>query len=312
MGGYAIETIGLTKVFDGLRAVDSLNVKILKGELFGFLGPNGAGKTTTINMLTTLLSPTSGTAKVAGYDIIREVNEVRRRIGVVPQTPNIYPNLTAMENMLMIGDLYDIPRSKTMSRAKELLDMVELWDRKDDLVKTYSGGMKQRLSIALGLLHKPEILFMDEPTTGLDPQTKMKIRETARELARDGITIVYTTHDMDEADRLCERIAIMDHGKLLAVDEPRGLKKLVESKTSFARIECKNKEFDAKVRLAPFTRQVFRRAGNVEVVFEEGEASMNSLGEMVKECGGKILEIQRMEPTMEDVFITLTGRKLRK
>ena len=310
---YSIETHELMKVFNShLVAVNRINLKVEKGELFGLLGPNGAGKTTTINMLNTLLKPTGGTARVGGFDVVEQATDVRLNIGTLPQTPNLYEDLTAMENIYLTGQLYDMGRSSMEERAKRLLETVDLWDRRNDLAGTYSGGMKQRLSLVIGLLHEPSVLFMDEPTIGLDPQTKLTLRSLTKELQKQGMTIIYTTHDMEEADKLCDRIAIVDHGKLVAMDTPRGLKKMIRSKSRRARITCRNKRVDEELRVSIFTKQLFREGDKVELIFEEMDGVGKKVGAIVAKYGGKVDKIVEIEPTMEDVFIELTGRKLRE
>lgn len=225
-----IEVNGLTKVFNGsVRAVDEINFVVKGGEILGFLGPNGAGKTTTLNMLSTLLKPTSGTATVNGHDIVKESDAVRRSIGYVFQDPTLDIELTGRENLDFHGRLYGINRSLRRQRIKEMLEVVQLADRADNLVKTYSGGMKRRLEIARGLLHHPQVLFLDEPTLGLDPQTRRSIWEHIQRLNQEKkITIILTTHYTEEADYLCDRILIIDFGKIVALDTPDKLKAKLE------------------------------------------------------------------------------------
>ena len=207
---HTILTENLTKEFNGIVAVDKLNLEVEEGEIFGLLGPNGAGKTTTILMLCTILKPTSGSAKINGYDIVKQPNEVRKSIGIVFQDPSLDDRLTGRENLEMHAALYKVPKNIRRKRIEEVLELVELTDRADSLVKTYSGGMKRRLEIARGLIHYPKVLFLDEPTLGLDPQTREHIWRYIKELAkRENITIILTTHYMEEADFLCDRIAII-------------------------------------------------------------------------------------------------------
>ena len=213
---HAIETHQLTKTYGSLKAVDSLDITVEPGEIFGFLGPNGAGKTTAISMLCTILKPTSGTATVNGFDIVHEANKVRKSIGIVFQDPSIDDRLTGRENLFMHANLYGVPASEQKERINRILKLVELEDRADDLLRTYSGGMRRRLEIGRGLIHYPKVLFLDEPTVGLDPQTRDHIWKYIKELKEThDITVVLTTHYMDEADRLSDRIAIMDHGKIV-------------------------------------------------------------------------------------------------
>jgi len=234
MSPKSIEVKNLTKKFKDFTAVDGISFDVNEGEIFAFLGPNGAGKTTTIKMLTTLLKPTSGEMRIYGNDPVKEENAVRRSFGIVFQDPSLDDELTAWENMEFHGVLYKVPKDTRHKRAEELLKFVELWDRKDDLVKHFSGGMKRRLEIARGLLHHPRIFFMDEPTLGLDPQTRNHIWDYIKELNKsEKITVFFTTHYMEEADRSAERVAIIDHGKIVALGTSAELK----SKTGTASLE---------------------------------------------------------------------------
>jgi ABC-2 type transport system ATP-binding protein len=229
---FSIKVGNLTKKFGNITAVDNITFSVKRGETFAFLGPNGAGKTTTIKMLTTLLHPTTGTMFVNGYDPISNQDSVRRSFGIVFQDQSLDEELTAYENMEFHGVLYKVPDRILKKKIEELLIFVELWDRKNDLVKHFSGGMKRRLEIARGLLHTPEILFMDEPTIGLDPQTRNHIWKYLKDLnGASGITVFFTTHYMDEAERVADRVAIIDHGKIVAEDSPEELKKRTGAKT---------------------------------------------------------------------------------
>src|SRR5579875_1470951 len=222
--GPAISVEALTKRFGDVEAVRGVSFQVAAGEVFGFLGPNGAGKSTTINMLCTLLKPTSGAARVAGHDVVRERDDVRRNIGLVFQDPTLDGYLTAAQNLKLHADLYGVPKELVAPRMEQVMSMVGLWDRKDSSVNTFSGGMRRRLEIARGLMHSPRVLFLDEPTIGLDPQTRRSIWTYIRELQqREQITIFMTTHYMDEAE-WCDRIAIMDHGEIVALDPPETLK----------------------------------------------------------------------------------------
>jgi ABC-2 type transport system ATP-binding protein len=222
--GTAIKTVHLTKKFNNFTAVDHIDLSVRKGEIYGFLGPNGAGKSTTIRMLCTLLYPTSGSATVDGYDIVREGNEVRKRIGLVSEKMIMYPRLTALENLMFFGRLYGIDREPLRKKSEELLEMVKLTPFKDKLVGGFSSGMRQRINVIRAILHDPDILFLDEPTTGLDPQSTRFVRDLVKELRGRGHTIVLTTHIMEEADELSDRICVIDHGKVMAVDTPQALK----------------------------------------------------------------------------------------
>jgi len=229
---YSIDVRNLTKKFGDFTAVDNISFSVKRGETFAFLGPNGAGKTTTIKMLTTLLRPTTGTMQVNGFDPMTNQNAVRRSFGIVFQDPSLDDELTAYENMEFHGVLYKVPDKILKKKIEEMLNFVELWDRKNDIVKHFSGGMKRRLEIARGLLHTPEVLFMDEPTIGLDPQTRNHIWKYLKELnGTAGITVFFTTHYMDEAERVADRVAIIDHGKIVAEGSPEELKEKTGAKT---------------------------------------------------------------------------------
>src|SRR5665647_1477743 len=226
---HIIETHQLTKAYNSLTAVDKLDITVESGEIFGLLGPNGAGKTTTINMLCTILKPTGGSAKVNGFDIVKEAMQVRRSIGIVFQDPSIDDRLTGRENLYMHANLYGVPASEQRERIDRILKLVELEDRANDLLRTYSGGMRRRLELGRGLIHYPKVLFLDEPTVGLDPQTRDHIWKYIKELKQThDITVVLTTHYMDEADRLSNRIGIIDHGKMVILDTPSKLKDTLE------------------------------------------------------------------------------------
>ena len=223
--GNAIETDGLTKKFSNFTAVDHVDLTVERGEIYGFLGPNGAGKTTTIRMLCTLLAPTSGSATVDGYDVVKEGDDVRMRIGLVSEKMIMYPRLTALENLMFFGRLYRIDRDTLRKKSEDLLELVKLTPFKDKLVGGFSSGMRQRVNVIRAILHDPDILFLDEPTTALDPQSTRFVRDLVKELRQRGHTIVLTTHIMEEADELSDRICIIDHGKVMAVNTPAGFKK---------------------------------------------------------------------------------------
>jgi len=227
---FAVEIKNLTKKFGKFVAVDDLSLEIKEGQLFGLLGPNGAGKTTTISMLATLLNPTSGSAKICGHDVKKDRDMVRKSIGIVFQDQSLDDELTGRENMNLHGMLYGLNKAKRGERIKELLGLVELKDKADNVVKSYSGGMKRRLEIARGLMHHPKVLFLDEPTIGLDPQTRRRIWNYIKDLnKKENITLILTTHYMDEADVLCDEVAIIDNGKIVALDSPENLKKKIGS-----------------------------------------------------------------------------------
>lgn len=307
----AIEARNLVRKFGDLVAVKGVSFEVEQGEIFGFLGPNGAGKTTTISMLCTLLRPTEGTAIVAGYDVRTQPREVRRSIGLVFQDPSLDEQLTAWENLRFHAMLYDVNRHDFERRAKELLAMVDLADRAHDLVRTFSGGMKRRLEIARGLLHVPRILFLDEPTLGLDPQTRRHIWEYVLRLRdTENITIFLTTHYMDEAEH-ADRIAIIDHGQIVALDTPDNLKAMVGGDVIQIRT-------DDNARAVERLRAAFRVAprvvdGMVLVEMPHGEAMIPQIVQALNNSDRPVTvqSISLRRPTLEDVFIKLTGRAIR-
>jgi ABC-2 type transport system ATP-binding protein len=307
--GNIIEVEDLAKSFGDLVAVNTVNFGVAAGEIFGFLGPNGAGKTTTINMLCTLLRPTAGTATVNGFDIIQNKNDVRESIGLVFQDPSLDDRLTARENLEFHAVVYHVPRSVREDRIKEVLDMVTLMDRADDRVETFSGGMKRRLEIARGLLHYPKVLFLDEPTIGLDPQTRNYIWEYIEDLKRrEGITIFLTTHYMEEAEH-CDRIAIIDLGDIIALDTPEDLKDqvggdVIKIKTvddEGAEKQLKEMYPDLDMLNDPECKLCFK--------IEKGE---EFIPDLIRDFGTKIVSVNVHRPTLDDVFLQLTGKEIRE
>jgi ABC-2 type transport system ATP-binding protein len=306
-----IETFKLTKKFNGLTAVDQLDISVESGEIFALLGPNGAGKTTTISMLCTILKPTSGTAKVNGFDIVKESMQVRKSIGIVFQDPSIDDRLTGRENLFMHANLYGVPAGEQKNRIDSVLKLVELEDRADDLMRTYSGGMRRRLELARGLIHYPKVLFLDEPTIGLDPQTRDHVWTYIRELKEThDITVVLTTHYMDEADRLSDRIAIMDYGKIIALDTPSELKDTLEGDV----VIIKAANPDAVVSLVKEKMgltQTHTVNGTVEVTVKNGKSMLPRIVDTATQNKIFIESISLREPNLEDVFLHYTGRTIR-
>lgn len=305
---YAIECRNLTKKFGHLTAVNSIDLKVKRGELFGFLGPNGAGKTTTIKMLTTLLSPTAGEAKVSGFDLKSEAPFIRSKIGVVPQEFALFGELTPMQNLWYIGELFGMKSGELKKRSEELLGVVGLLDKKDVPAEEFSGGMKQRLSVAAGLLHTPEILFMDEPTTGLDPQSRIAMRELTKNLNDSGITIIYTTHDMEEADKLCKRIAIMNEGKMIAEDTPNELKqKYGGGQKIELELDKYNEKLLEELKKLTGARAVVRNDGLIELKMDTvKEGILHRVSKFLSDRKVGVREIKTTYPSLEEVFINLT------
>ncbi len=309
----AIEAIKIKKCFGTFCAVDGLSFTVDKGEIFGLLGPNGAGKSTLIRMLTTLLRPTSGTAIVNGYDVTVAPNRVRRTIGVIPQAMTSDMDLSAEENMEIFAKLYGVPRDKRHRATRELLEAVDLGQWMDKPVKNFSGGMRRRLEIARGLVHEPRIFFLDEPTTGLDPVSRVAVWEMLMKLKeRRNLTILLTTHYMDEADRLCGRIAIVDHGKLVALDSPLKLKASIPGnnilEVSFSRIPDGWREELSRlpdVQEVKADDHVFRIGSN------NGPRTTSELIEASRRANVDITSLSVQSTTLDDVFVHYTGRQLR-
>jgi len=301
----------LSKHFNGLKAVDNISFNVEEGEVFGFLGPNGAGKTTTLSMLATLLEPTSGEAYVNGFSIKTDKDNVRKSIGIVFQDQSLDEELTAYENMDFHGRLYKIPKGERGKKIMELLELVELDDRKDDLVKTFSGGMRRRLEIARGLMHEPKVLFLDEPTLGLDPQTRNHIWEYIQQLsAKKQTTIILTTHYMEEADRLCNRVAIIDLGKIIAIDKSENLKNMMGG--DVITFETPDAE---KVRVIAEKMHWFKSAkehdGFITLNVIDAEKNVAEIIAVTCKEGIKVNSIKIHKPTLEDVFLHYTGKTIR-
>ncbi len=305
-GAPAVIVEDLRKSFDDLVAVDGVTFDVAAGESFGFLGPNGAGKSTTINILCTLLRPTGGSASVAGFDVATRPADVRRHIGLVFQDPTLDEYLTAEENLRFHAELYGVPRETTEDRLRDVLEMVELWDRRKSIVSTFSGGMRRRLEIARGLLHSPRVLFLDEPTVGLDPQTRAHIWSYIEELRkREAITIFLTTHYMDEAEH-CDRIAIIDHGKIVAIDSPEALKASV-GQDRVELVTADDQVAMAQLRDA-FDLEPTTAEGAVRFYVANGDRFIPRL---FAELTVPILSVSVAQPTLDDVFMSYTGRTIR-
>jgi len=308
----AIETRHLTKAYNSFKAVDDLNIMVETGEIFGLLGPNGAGKTTTISMLCTILKPTSGNATVNGYDIVKEANMVRKSIGIVFQDPSIDDRLTGRENLYMHANLYGVPVSEQTDRINRVLKLIELEDRADDLLRTYSGGMRRRLELGRGLIHYPKVLFLDEPTVGLDPQTRDHIWKYIRELKQaHNITVVLTTHYMDEAERLSDRIAIMDNGKIVVLDTTSKLKEALEGDVVVVRANNIAALAELVTKWLGFNqKQVVD--GALEITVRNGKVVMPRIMELATQNNIYVESIVLREPNLEDVFLHHTGRNIRE
>jgi ABC-2 type transport system ATP-binding protein len=310
----AISVRDLVKKFGDLRAVDGISFDVRKGEIFGFLGPNGAGKTTTINILVTLMRPTSGEAYVAGYNVVEEPVKVRERIGIVFQDPSVDRNLTGWENLYIHGLIYGLRGEELKRRVEESLEFAELTKFKDVEVKNYSGGMIRRLEIARGLMHEPEILFLDEPTIGLDPQTRAKIWEYVERLRNEaGVTVFLTTHYIEEAERLCDRVAIIDHGRIVAIGSPDELKQGIGGDVIYVRTGDKSSLMRLVEELQEDGMVLRYRELDGVLALSVNNASrvIPSVFEVANRMGIRIEEIKYTQPSLSDVFLHYTGREIR-
>ena len=310
-----IQVTNLTKTFGRFTAVDNISFDVKKGEVFGLLGPNGAGKTTILRMLSTLARPTKGTATIASYDIVKNDTQVRQQIGIVSEKMIMYNRLTAKENLWFFGNLFNIPKDILNKRIDELLELVKLTQWKDSQVGTFSTGMRQRMNLIRALLNLPQVLFLDEPTLDLDPQSSVEIREFIKKLNREnGTTVILTTHMMVDADLMCNRIAIVDHGKIVALDTSTNLKRMVSGNdTTILSLEVANLTQDLITAI--------RKTDCVDAVTQEnilklriivhGSEAFDSVVDMVRAEKGKITSMQNLQPTLEDVFLHITGHQVR-
>ena len=313
MTGDALVVSGLTRIFNKhLVAVDHIDFTVKEGEIFGFLGPNGAGKTTTINMLTTVLKPTEGTALVFGFDPAKQAGEVRQSIGVVPQEYTADEDLTGEENVLLCADLYGIPRGTSKKRAEELLKLVELTDFKDKRVETYSGGMRRRLELACGLINTPRLFFLDEPTLGLDVQTRGAIWNYIKLLKKQyDMTIFMTTHYLEEADVLCDRIAIIDHGKIIIEGTPEALKESLGGDIMTFGIKDSNADISSIIQKIPKVKEVKKQEDLYRIKLVDGEETAPSIIEALRREGYTISRLSLTKPTLDEVYLEYTGRSMR-
>ena len=311
----SIEINSLTKSFGDFNAVDDITLKIESGEIFGFLGPNGAGKSTTMMILTTLLKPTSGNALVQGYDVQSQGKKVRENIGFVQQDISVDEYLTGRENLILQARISRIPKSEVSSRIDEVLELVELKERQNQASITYSGGMRKRLDIASGLLHRPKVLFLDEPTVGLDIQTRRKIWEYIRKIHKEfGMTIFLSTHYMEEADKLCDRIGIIDHGKIQAIDKPSTMiNALGDDRISFTLVDGidKRDSLIKKIEEIDFVKEIKLKEDEITVFSSQSTDVIPKIFQISNDMEMKINTISLTQPTLDDVFISYTGHNLR-
>jgi len=308
-----VKVNGLTKVFGPLKAVDGVSFEVEEGEIFGFLGPNGAGKTTTINMLTTLLSPSGGTATINGLDIHKHATEVRRTVGVVPQEYTADEDLTGLQNILLCADLYGIPRSNSKPHALELLKLVELQDAADRKVSTYSGGMRRRLELACGLINYPRLLFLDEPTLGLDVQTRTAVWSYIRMLKEEyRMTLFLTTHYLEEADSLCDRIAIIDHGHIVRIGTPNELKASIGGDVIVVGVAESALDLSAEIQKIPLVKEVKKSDHEYRIKSEVGEESSIQIIDLIRSKGLHVTKISLTKPTLDEAYLEFTGRSMRE
>jgi ABC-2 type transport system ATP-binding protein len=308
-----VKVEGLSKVFGQLKAVDGVSFEVEEGEIFGFLGPNGAGKTTTINMLTTLLRASGGTAVINGLDIHQHPNEVRRTVGVVPQEYTADEDLTGLQNILLCADLYGIPRSNSGPHALELLKMVELDDAADRKVSTYSGGMRRRLELACGLINYPKLLFLDEPTLGLDVQTRAAVWKYIRMLKEEyRMTLFLTTHYLEEADSLCDRIAIIDHGHIIRIGTPSELKASIGGDVIVVGVAESEPDISADIAKIPLVKEVKKNDHEYRIKSEVGEESSIQVIDLVRSKGLHVTKISLTKPTLDEAYLEFTGHGIRE
>lgn len=310
----AVETQSLVKEFGKIKAVDNISFNVEEGEIFGFLGPNGAGKSTTMMILTTLLKPTSGKALVAGYDVVRQAKKVRENIGYVQQEIAVDEYLTGRENLLLEGRLNHLPKNLIEKRIDQVLELIELVDKQNEPVITYSGGMRKRLDIAGGLLHRPKVLVLDEPTVGLDIQTRRKIWDYIRQIHKEfNMTIFVSTHYMEEADKLCDRVGIIDYGKIQAIDSPQAMKNALGNEVVSFRFENRmaNQELVSQLKTISIVKDVSMTDDQIIVYTSKGTELIPQIFQISLNLKIKITEISLTQPTLDDVFISYTGHELR-
>ena len=311
---YSIEAKSLTKSFGDLIAVNDVSFSVEKGEIFGFLGPNGAGKSTTMMIFTTLLKPTSGNAVIAGFDVMKDAKHVRENIGFVQQETTVDEYLTGRENLLLQAKLNHIPKNEINTRIDEVLDLIELSDKQDQAVVTYSGGMRKRLDIAGGLLHHPKVLFLDEPTVGLDIQTRRKIWQYIKKIHVEfEMTIFVTTHYMEEADSLCDRIGIMDHGKIQVIDTPENMKNALGNEIISLVVDTNNNHdsFLEELKKIEFIKKINEDDLKLTLFTSNGTEVIPKIFQISSKLDIKINSISLTQPTLDDVFISYTGHEIR-
>ena len=308
-----IEVKKLKKNYGNFTAVDEIDFEVYRGEIFGFLGPNGAGKTTTQRMLTSLLTPTAGIIRIDQKDITQYTREVKSIVGMVPEESNVYNELTAWDNLMFTGQLYRIPRKERKKNARELLELFGLWDKRNVKVENYSKGMKRRLSIAMGVIHQPQILFLDEPTPGLDPQSARTIRELIKDLNKKGSTIFLTTHQIEEANQLCDRIAIINHGRIAVIDSPENLKtrvkgvQSVEISLEAATTRRSSNEYGSDFSQLYGVRNVIKSGDKWRLYTDDPANLLSTLFRYAEKNQARIITLNTLTPSLEEVYLDIIG-----
>jgi len=298
---------GLVKEFNSFRAVDGISFEVKKGEIFGLLGPNGAGKTTTIRMLTGIIKPTGGSAIIGGYDIQKKALEAKQLMGIVPEMANVYIDLTALKNLLLMGELYGLNKNRRMEKAEQLLKLFGLYEKRNQKAKTLSKGMKQRLIIAMGLMNEPEFLILDEPTANLDVESVGLIRKLIRKFNDEGVTILLTTHNIEEAGQLCDRIAIMNHGKIVSIERPEKLKHLIKTAIS---IEVSfDKQVEKDKLMFSNVIKIEKMGDKLKLYTEHPEDVITELVKYSQSSGNRIISLNTLTPKLEDIFLELIKRE---
>ena len=309
---YAIEVDHISKHFGKLVALNDISFSVDEGETFGFLGPNGAGKTTTIRILTGITVPTGGDAKIFGKDIVNETIAARRTMGIVHETSNIYTDLTAWQNLMFSAQLYDVGKAEREKRGRDLLELFGLWERKDDKTHGFSKGMKRRLTIAMGLINEPRLIFLDEPTSGLDVQSNLIIREVIRDLNARGVTVFLTTHNIEEANLTCDRVAIINQGMIAAIDSPEKLKKTIQSVQSVeVALDPVPAHTEDGLRRIATVSEVRKLGDKFRLITEDPPAVISGVMAYAKAQDTRVISVNTYGPSLEDVFIKLTGLEVR-
>jgi ABC-2 type transport system ATP-binding protein len=304
----AVEILGLTKWYGDILAVDHLNLEVKEGEIFGFLGPNGAGKTTTIKMLTGLVKPSEGTAKIFGFEISKEARDAKRNMGIVWEESNIYPELSAWENLMFSGEIYHVGKKERQARGVDLLKKFGLYDRRNDKVGGFSKGMKRRVAISMALMNRPRLLFLDEPTTGLDVQSSIVIREAIGEENKNGTTVFLTTHNLEEANLMCDRVAIINKGKIITIGSPENLKRtMVKAQSILVSFGISNQQIGEDLTKIIAVNKVMKEGDKFRLFTEDQPTVLESVWEFARKKGLKIISINTVGPSLEDVFLFLTG-----